>query len=88
MITLYLGVLLLATMLIWLKVYIFGILFIISMVEIWVEKNREIQLPRIPRKNIMFYIICYLLLGTLLYLVMYLTKEVPGSDIAHKMIFG
>lgn len=87
-VVLYIGVLLLATFLIWYKIYIFGVLFIVSLIEIWVENNRETELPKIKRKNILFYIICYLVLGFLLYLVMYLTKEVPGSDIAHKMIFG
>ena len=87
-ITLYIGIVLMAIILIMFKVYIFGILFIVSLIEIWMENTREEELPKIPKKNILFYTLCYIVLGILLYSVMYLTRNVPGSDVAHKVLFG
>ncbi len=87
-ISLYIGVLLLSTILIVYKIYLFGILFVISLLEIWMESNREEELPKISKKNILLYSLCYIILGVLLYLVMFLTKHVPGSNIAHQILFG
>jgi Zn-dependent protease len=83
-----LGIFAMSILLIWFKIYLFAILLIVSLIELYFEYNRTDEIPKIPKKHIIFYFISYVLLGFLLYYVMYLTREVPGSDIANKILHG
>lgn len=88
MLVLYIGILAFAILMIYSKVYFFGVLLIISFLELLFEKGREIQIKIIDKKHIPIYIFLYLLIAFVLYTIIFLMKDVSGADVAHKIIFG
>ncbi len=45
-------------------------------------------LPTIPKNKILYHIFYYIIIVMVLYSIMYLMKDIPGSDIAKKLIYG
>jgi Zn-dependent protease len=88
MFSLYVGIIAFAVFLFVFKIYLFAILLIVSGLEIHFERKRKEPLPSIPKNKLWIYSVMFLLIIFLLYGVMYVMKGVPGSDIAHKLIYG
>lgn len=87
-ISMYIGIALFALFLFLSKIYLFGLLLIVAGIELYLESNRNEELPKIPKNKIWLYSLSFILIGVLLYLVIYFMRNVPGSDIANKIMKG